>query len=167
MKVSVITLLVCLLSLGLSAQDNVGIGTPNPDPSSILDLTSANKGFLAPRLTSAQRLAIAAPAQGLLVFDVTVGCYYFFNAGWVSLCQFSGPTGATGPIGITGLTGATGPQGTTGPTGATGVGITGPTGDTGPQGVQGITGPTGVQGVAALSVPQETPGRKDPQARKV
>ncbi len=150
MKVNVLSLLLALFSLSAIAQDNVGIGTPNPDPSSILDLTSMNKGFLAPRLTTAQRLAIASPAQGLLVYDVTIGCYYFFNGGWTSLCQFTGPTGATGPQGVTGFTGATGLpgiQGNTGPTGATGVVTTGPTGDTGPQGVQGITGATGPQGI--------------------
>ena len=43
------------LSLSAVAQDNMGIGTLTPHPSSILDLTADDKGFLAPRLTTAQR----------------------------------------------------------------------------------------------------------------
>lgn len=112
------------------AQNNVGIGTPAPDASAILDLTSTDRGFLAPRMTTAQRTAIAAPAPGLLVFDLTVNCYYYYNGIWNSLCSATGPTGATGAQGITGATGATGATGDTGPVGPTGA--TGATGATGP-----------------------------------
>ena len=75
-----------MMLLQLSAQSNVGIGTPTPDPTSILDLTSSSQGFLAPRLTTAQRLAIANPAPGLLVFDTNIGCYFSFNGTWTSMC---------------------------------------------------------------------------------
>jgi len=59
----------------------VGIGTTAPDASAVLDLTSTSKGLLPPRLSQAQRDAIASPATGLLVFqtDGTPGFYY--NAG--------------------------------------------------------------------------------------
>ena len=46
----------------------VGIGTTTPDVSSALDITSTTKGFLVPRMTAAQRDAISAPAQGLIIF---------------------------------------------------------------------------------------------------
>ncbi|MCP4802893.1 MAG: DUF1566 domain-containing protein [Bacteroidetes bacterium] len=46
----------------------VGIGTTTPDASSALDITSTTKGFLMPRMTAAQRDAISAPAQGLIIF---------------------------------------------------------------------------------------------------
>ncbi|MCC6649770.1 MAG: hypothetical protein IT348_01320 [Candidatus Eisenbacteria bacterium] len=51
------------------------------DTSALLDLAATNKGFLPPRMTSAQRAAIALPATGLLVYqtDGTPGVYY--NAG--------------------------------------------------------------------------------------
>lgn len=56
----------------------VGIGTTNPDTSSILDVFATNKGFLPPRLTSSERDAIANPATGLIVFctdcDSGKGC---------------------------------------------------------------------------------------------
>lgn len=115
------------------AQNNIGIGTPTPDPTSILDLTSTDKGFLAPRLSTVQRTAIVSPAPGLLVFDVTVGCYYYYNGLWNSLCSATGPTG---------------PQGTTGAQGMTGA--TGATGATGSQGLQGVTGATGATGPGTI-----------------
>ncbi|AZA76411.1 hypothetical protein EG347_02165 [Chryseobacterium sp. G0186] len=50
----------------------VGINTPTPDPSSILDIVSNTKGVLLPRMTSAERNAINAPVAGLLVFDTSM-----------------------------------------------------------------------------------------------
>ena len=46
----------------------VGIGTTTPDASAALDITSNTKGLLIPRMTAAQRDAISAPAQGLIIF---------------------------------------------------------------------------------------------------
>jgi microcystin-dependent protein len=70
-----------ILLLGLfvnSASAQVGFNNPNPHPSSLLDLTAKDKGLLIPRMTSTQRLAIANPANGLIVFDITLKsfCYY-------------------------------------------------------------------------------------------
>lgn len=147
----------------LAAQNNVGIGTTTPAASALLELQASDKGMLVPRMTSIQRTAIAAPATGLLVFDTDAGCFYYYSAGWVSLCALSGPTGATGATGVAGVagingpTGATGVQGITGLTGAQGVqgiqGITGATGDTGAQGIQGTQGVQGVQGIQGITGP--------------
>jgi len=129
-----------------NAQDNVGIGTTTPDASSKLDVTANNKGVLIPRLTTAQRLAIPSPANGLLVFDTNLDCFYFYSSissVWTSLCT----AGVTGPTGATGSTGATGPTGA-GTAGATG--NTGPTGATGSSG--GPIGPTGPMGTLGLPV---------------
>jgi hypothetical protein len=83
------------------AQNNVGIGTLTPTASALLDLVSIDKGFLAPRLTTAQRLAIPAPANGLMVYDLDLQCYYFYNAVtliWQSTCTgLQGPPGPMGP----------------------------------------------------------------------
>jgi len=48
------------------------------DTSAILDLASTSKGFLPPRMTGAQRLAIVLPANGLVVYqtDGQAGLYY-------------------------------------------------------------------------------------------
>lgn len=72
-------LFVILLTFDAGAQ--IGIGTVTPDPSSILDITSANQGFLAPRMTTAQRNAIAAPADGLMVYDVNLKLFYYYSSG--------------------------------------------------------------------------------------
>ena len=49
----------------------IGIGTTTTDSSSILELASTSKGFLAPRMTTNQRDFIATPAKGLLIFNIT------------------------------------------------------------------------------------------------
>ena len=138
---------VCFM---LSAQNNVGIGTPAPDASSILELKSTTTGFLVPRLSSVERTAIAAPANALLVFDVDSGCFFYYaSAQWVSLCKLSGPMG---PAGVTGAQGAIGPTGIDGPTGVAGIaGVNGPTGTTGATGIAGVTGATGVTGAAGVA----------------
>lgn len=141
------------------AQNNVGIGTPTPDASAILELQDNSKGLLIPRLTTAQRQAIAAPANGLLVYDITVNCFFYFSTGWNSLCQVSGLTGPTGPQGLQGPTGADGNTGAQGPQGLQGIqGVAGATGDTGPQGIQGIQGLQGVAGVAGATGPTGNTG---------
>jgi hypothetical protein len=50
----------------------VAVGETNalPDPSAILDVQSVNKGMLIPRMNATQRMAIAAPANGLMVYQV-------------------------------------------------------------------------------------------------
>lgn len=75
-----------LISVNINAQ--VGIGTDNPDPSSVLDVFSNEKGMLIPRLTNEQRDAIAIPAPGLMIFNTTSGCFnYYFNNEWLPVCE--------------------------------------------------------------------------------
>ena len=67
-----------LLPLAVLAQ-GVGIGTATPDASAALDIRATGQGVLLPRLTQAQRLAIASPATGLLVYqtnDAQPGFWY-------------------------------------------------------------------------------------------
>ena len=54
------------------------------DASAQLDVQSTTKGFLPPRMTNAQRLAIASPAVGLMVYctDATEGLYINKSTGW-------------------------------------------------------------------------------------
>lgn len=62
----------------------VGIGTPTPHSSAMLEVTSTNRGMLLPRMTQAQRDAITSPASGLLIYqtDATPG-FYYYNSGWL------------------------------------------------------------------------------------
>jgi hypothetical protein len=52
----------------------VGIGTPTPNRSSMLDIYSTNKGTLLPRLTTEQRDDITNPAHSLLIYDTDKKC---------------------------------------------------------------------------------------------
>jgi hypothetical protein len=71
-----------LQQLGLQ----IGNGSANPNASSILDLTSTTKGFLPPRMTTAERVAIASPANGLIVFDTDVqNLCYRRDSTWVQV----------------------------------------------------------------------------------
>ncbi|MFH1120689.1 MAG: hypothetical protein V1775_12780 [Bacteroidota bacterium] len=64
---------------------NVGIATTTPDPSALLDVSSATKGFLPPRMTSAQRNAIAAPAEGLVIYNTDEKALNVYNGtAWAS-----------------------------------------------------------------------------------
>ncbi|MBK7433441.1 MAG: hypothetical protein IPI66_05685 [Chitinophagaceae bacterium] len=53
--------------------------------SAMLDVTSTTKGLLIPRMTSAQRTAIASPAEGLMVYqtDAPVGLYIYRSGAWI------------------------------------------------------------------------------------
>jgi hypothetical protein len=59
-----------VLAMSINGQ-SVGIGIETPSASAILDVTSTTKGFLPPRMTNAQMVAIATPASGLVVYDTT------------------------------------------------------------------------------------------------
>ncbi len=81
-------LLLFMLTIGIISHAQVAINTDasSPDNSAMLDVKSTSRGMLVPRMTTAQRTAIAAPAAGLLVFDNTTGSFWFFSAGsWVEL----------------------------------------------------------------------------------
>ncbi len=77
--------LAALLVMGITANAQVGIGTVTPDASSMLDIKSTTAGFLMPRMTTANRTAIASPAAGLQVFDTTTNTIWFFDGtAWVN-----------------------------------------------------------------------------------
>ena len=52
----------------------IGIGTTTPDASSVLEVSSGDKGVLFPRLTIVQRDAIVNPAKGLTVYNLDEDC---------------------------------------------------------------------------------------------
>ncbi len=64
----------------------VGVGTLAPDASAELDVSSGTRGMLIPRMTSTDRIAIASPAMGLLVFDKSTGSFWFYTgSAWEDL----------------------------------------------------------------------------------
>jgi hypothetical protein len=98
-----IFLIFNLLSFLLQAQVDVinTSGTPTPDASAALQVTSQNndKGVLIPRLTDYQAVAIASPAVGLLVFDNVNNVFKFYNGiSWMqmgTISQTANPTAVT------------------------------------------------------------------------
>lgn len=81
--------ILLLLLIISSASAQVGFNNPNPDASSLLDLTANDKGLLIPRMSSAQRDAIGSPAESLLVFDTDKQGFYFQQGGnWYALNEW-------------------------------------------------------------------------------
>jgi hypothetical protein len=70
---------ILLLSFAGKAQ-NVGIGTTTPNPKSILEINATDKGVLFPRLSSAQRNAIANPPDGLHIYNKDERCLNYYDS---------------------------------------------------------------------------------------
>lgn len=85
-KLLVVILLICSTTTGTNAQ-SVGINPTGsaPNASALLDVDVAalpvngKKGFLVPRMVSAERTAIPTPADALLVFDTTLNQFWYFD----------------------------------------------------------------------------------------
>ena len=69
---------------------NVGINEDgsDPDASAILDIKSTTKGFLVPRMTTAQRTAISTPATGLIVYDTEKASHWYYNGSQWQIMEF-------------------------------------------------------------------------------
>ena len=98
-------ILLAFDALQLQAQTNTfpttgsaGIGTLSPNLSSALDIVSTSKGVLIPRMTKAQRNAIASPTTGLLIYQTNSapGFYYYRGTQWVSISYNSTGWNLTG-----------------------------------------------------------------------
>lgn len=86
MKSFLLLLSTTFLLSSLYAQNNVGVGTQTPHASAALDVSSTTRGLLAPRITTAQRNAIASPAKGLLVYDTDLNSLYHYNgSAWAAV----------------------------------------------------------------------------------
>ncbi|SHG51019.1 hypothetical protein SAMN05444362_1501, partial [Dysgonomonas macrotermitis] len=66
-------ILLCFSGIA-TLQAQVGINTSTPNASAAMDIVSTEKGILLPRMTTVQKSAIVAPAEGLLVYDTTLRC---------------------------------------------------------------------------------------------
>lgn len=94
MNKTVLIFLVLVFTSTCNIFAQVGIGTENPDTSAVLDVNSSDsnnpKGFLPPRLTSAQRDAISNPAEGLIIYNTEINrIEWFTGSAWRSVADVS------------------------------------------------------------------------------
>jgi hypothetical protein len=64
--------------LRIDASGNAGIGG-TANAAAILDAASTTKGFLPPRMTTAERDAISTPPAGLMVYNTSTNKLNFYN----------------------------------------------------------------------------------------
>lgn len=87
--------LIFIASITIGYSQSIGINNNHavPDSSAILDVQSTSQGFLLPRMTDSQRIAIVKPATGLLVYHLNASKGFYYNSGtplspkWVLLAQ--------------------------------------------------------------------------------
>ncbi|MBI5218727.1 MAG: hypothetical protein HY958_07350 [Bacteroidia bacterium] len=82
MKTKIIISLIavlCFLWQGSKAQQGVkiGAGSENPHSSAMLEVESANKGLLIPRM--ADHTVIQSPAEGLMVYNITDHRFWYYS----------------------------------------------------------------------------------------
>lgn len=93
---SFFTVLVLLITSSKISAQNIAVNSTGslPDTSAMLDVSSTVKGFLAPRMTTAQRNAIPLPATGLLVYNTSTSAFNV-NTGTPNAPSWT-PVGAAG-----------------------------------------------------------------------
>jgi hypothetical protein len=92
-----------IYSFASAQQQGVAINTDGsaPHASAMLDVKSTSRGLLTPRMTYAQRTAIASPATGLIVYQtdnnlkIEKGLYLYDGTAWRRLTDLSDLSSAT------------------------------------------------------------------------
>lgn len=70
----------------ITTSGSVGIGTTSPNSAAALEIVSTTKGLLLPRLTTAQRDAIASPVAGLILYNTSDNKVQAYTvSAWVDL----------------------------------------------------------------------------------
>jgi hypothetical protein len=93
MRILVLVIIALNFSLTALSQGIVISGDANATPhgSAMLDVQSAEKGFLPPRMTTTERTAISGPAEGLVVYDTDEESLFLYTGiGWLPLVADSG-----------------------------------------------------------------------------
>jgi hypothetical protein len=89
----------------VKSDGKVGVGTPTPDLSAQLDITSTTGGVLLPRMTTTQRDALINPAPGLVIYNITENKFQGNISGTTPVsgpgatCSFFSSVGSLNPIG--------------------------------------------------------------------
>lgn len=96
--IAALTLLVISVQEA-QAQVKLGDNPGNIDANALLELESTTKGFLLPRMSTVQRLAMTSPTEGMMVYDKDANCTYIYRAAagnWYSLCSADSLTASNG-----------------------------------------------------------------------
>ncbi len=90
-----------LFLVTIEVQSQIGIGTTLPNPNSILDLTTTNRGFLLPRIALTNTTSpapLTAFVAGMTLYntaltgDVSPGIYFSNCTSWISIEEASKKT---------------------------------------------------------------------------
>jgi hypothetical protein len=139
-----LTLLLCVYVQSANAQMGVNSTGAVPNAAAMLDVRSSDKGFLMPRMTTTQRDAMPAIADGLMIYNTSIAEIQVFRgfAGWQTASRMGVPFTMTGStaFGGSGIIDAI--------NNGTGNAIRG-FGNGGGFGVYGEGGSTGVYGITA------------------
>jgi hypothetical protein len=77
----------------VNAQVSITTDGASADPSSMLHVKSTTKGVLISRMNTSQRISIASPADGLIVYDTDTKSFWYSKlfSGWTELTSFALP----------------------------------------------------------------------------
>ncbi len=75
----IIYYVLLIASFSVSAQVSINTNGATPDNSSMLDVQSADKGILVPRMDETAMNNIATPATGLMIYNTTANAFYYFD----------------------------------------------------------------------------------------
>ena len=86
MRVLLFAFSICLFTFFANAQIAVSTDGSVPHASAMLEVKTTNRGFLLPRLTAAQKNAVASPATGLMIYETTSNAIWVYNgSAWTQM----------------------------------------------------------------------------------
>jgi hypothetical protein len=94
----ILTLLLCVYVQSANAQMGVNSTGAVPNAAAMLDVRSSDKGFLMPRMTTTQRDAMPAIADGLMIYNTSIAEIQVYRglAGWQTASRMAVPFTVTG-----------------------------------------------------------------------
>ncbi len=76
-------ILIVIFFITVNTVAQVGIGTTTPNSNAMLDVESTTKGFLPPRMTTAQKNTLGGSLnsadKGMLIFDIDLTAFYYWD----------------------------------------------------------------------------------------
>jgi hypothetical protein len=96
----ILTILLCIYVQTANAQMGVNSTGAAPNVAAMLDVRSTDKGFLMPRMTTTQRNAMPAIADGLMIYNTSIAEIQVYRglAGWQTASRMGVPFQVTGSI---------------------------------------------------------------------